>query len=93
MKIKEAIGSGLQAVPIAALTWTGICVALEVSALGRTPRHDAKVHRHEEGLAAAEYARRVRAAPEGMEGVAVSTLMIGPMNGSRRLNHGLEPLD
>jgi N-terminal domain of NWD NACHT-NTPase len=31
LSVKEAIGSGLQAVPIAALTWTGICVALEVS--------------------------------------------------------------
>jgi len=30
LSVKEAIGSGLQAVPIAALTWTGICVALEV---------------------------------------------------------------
>jgi hypothetical protein len=31
LSVKEAIGSGLQAVPIAALTWTGICVALEAS--------------------------------------------------------------
>jgi hypothetical protein len=30
LSVKGAIGSGLQAVPIAALTWTGICVALEV---------------------------------------------------------------
>ncbi len=31
LSVKEAIGSGLQAVPVAALAWTGICVALEVS--------------------------------------------------------------
>lgn len=31
LSIKEAIGSGLQAVPIAALAWTGVCVALQAS--------------------------------------------------------------
>lgn len=31
LSVKEAIGSGLQAVPIAALAWTGVCVVLEVS--------------------------------------------------------------
>jgi N-terminal domain of NWD NACHT-NTPase len=31
LSVKEAIGSGLQAVPIAALAWAGICVALEAS--------------------------------------------------------------
>ena len=31
LSVKEAIGSGLLAVPIAALAWTGICVALEAS--------------------------------------------------------------
>jgi hypothetical protein len=31
LSVKDAIGSGLQAVPIAAIAWTGICVALEVS--------------------------------------------------------------
>jgi hypothetical protein len=36
LSVKEAIGSGLQAVPIAALTWTGICVALEVSVPSQT---------------------------------------------------------
>ena len=29
LSVKEAIGSGLQAVPIAALAWTGICVVLQ----------------------------------------------------------------
>jgi len=33
LSIKEAIGSGLQAVPIAALAWTGVCVALQASLL------------------------------------------------------------
>ena len=33
LSVKEAIGSGLQAVPIAALAWTGVCVALQASAL------------------------------------------------------------
>ena len=31
LSVKEAIGSGLQAVPIAALAWTGVCVALQAS--------------------------------------------------------------
>ena len=31
LSVKEAIGSALQPVPIAALAWTGICVALQVS--------------------------------------------------------------
>lgn len=31
LSVKEAIGSALQAVPIAALAWTGVCVALQVS--------------------------------------------------------------
>ncbi|KAK3940931.1 hypothetical protein QBC46DRAFT_287372 [Diplogelasinospora grovesii] len=30
LSVKEAIGSGLQAVPVAALAWTGVCVALQV---------------------------------------------------------------
>jgi hypothetical protein len=33
LSVKEAIGSALQAVPIAALAWTGVCVALQASAL------------------------------------------------------------
>jgi hypothetical protein len=33
LSIKQAIGSGLQAVPIAALAWTGVCVALQASLL------------------------------------------------------------
>jgi hypothetical protein len=28
LSVKEAIGSTLQAVPIAALAWTGVCVTL-----------------------------------------------------------------
>jgi hypothetical protein len=31
LSVKEAIGSALQAVPIAALAWTGVCVALQAS--------------------------------------------------------------
>jgi hypothetical protein len=31
LSIKDAIGSALQAVPIAALAWTGVCVALQAS--------------------------------------------------------------
>jgi len=31
LSVKAAIGSGLQAVPIAALAWTGVCVVLEAS--------------------------------------------------------------
>ena len=31
LSVKEAIGSGLQAVPIAAIVWTGVCVAMQVS--------------------------------------------------------------
>ena len=31
LSVKEAIGSALQAVPIAALAWTGICVAMQAS--------------------------------------------------------------
>ncbi|KAI8625445.1 hypothetical protein F5Y19DRAFT_265094 [Xylariaceae sp. FL1651] len=30
LSVKEAIGSALQAVPVAALAWTGVCVALQV---------------------------------------------------------------
>jgi hypothetical protein len=33
LSIKKAIGSGLQAVPIAALAWAGVCVALQASLL------------------------------------------------------------
>lgn len=33
LSVKEAIGSALQAVLIAALAWTGVCVALQASAL------------------------------------------------------------
>ena len=31
LSVKEAIGTGLQAVPIAALAWAGVCVALQAS--------------------------------------------------------------
>jgi N-terminal domain of NWD NACHT-NTPase len=31
LSVKEAIGNGLQAVPIAALAWAGVCVALQAS--------------------------------------------------------------
>jgi len=31
LSVKEAIGSALQAVPVAAVVWTGICVALQAS--------------------------------------------------------------
>ena len=31
LSVKEAIGSALQAVPIAAVAWTGVCVALQAS--------------------------------------------------------------
>jgi hypothetical protein len=31
LSVKEAIGSGLHAVPIATLAWTGVCVALQAS--------------------------------------------------------------
>ncbi len=31
LSVKEAIGRGLVAVPVAALAWSGVCVALEVS--------------------------------------------------------------
>ncbi len=31
LSVKEAIGSALQPIPIAALAWTGVCVALQVS--------------------------------------------------------------
>jgi hypothetical protein len=31
LSVKEAIGSALQAVPMAAVAWTGVCVALQAS--------------------------------------------------------------
>lgn len=31
LSVNEAIGNALQAVPIAALAWTGVCVALQAS--------------------------------------------------------------
>ena len=31
LSVKEAVGSALQAVPIAAVAWTGVCVALQAS--------------------------------------------------------------
>jgi N-terminal domain of NWD NACHT-NTPase len=31
LSVKEAVGSAIQAVPIAALAWTGVCVALQAS--------------------------------------------------------------
>ncbi len=31
LSVKEVVGSALQAVPVAALAWTGVCVALQVS--------------------------------------------------------------
>jgi hypothetical protein len=31
LSIKDAIGGALQPVPVAALAWTGVCVALQVS--------------------------------------------------------------
>jgi hypothetical protein len=31
LSVKEAVGSALQAVPIAAVTWTSVCVALQAS--------------------------------------------------------------
>jgi hypothetical protein len=33
LSVKEAVGSALQAVPIAAVAWTGVCVALQASYL------------------------------------------------------------
>lgn len=37
LSVKESVGSSLQAVPVAAIAWTGICVALQVSLPARYP--------------------------------------------------------
>jgi hypothetical protein len=42
LSVKEAVGSALQAVPIAAVAWTGICVALQAS----SPPHSTSGSEH-----------------------------------------------
>ena len=37
LSVKEAMGCGLQAVPVAALAWTGVCIALQASLLVSSP--------------------------------------------------------
>lgn len=39
LSVKEAIGSALQPIPIAALAWTGVCVALQVIRYSPTNSH------------------------------------------------------